>query len=454
MLNKSSQKVLEVLEAFAGERLSDREIMDLAQIRSQQTLTRAKKELSKKGYVKYEATRQGTNYILNDQSAHETGAQNGRTKRAHNGRTTGAPKKSLYMLYEDESKSAPPPPPQGEGSIDDLTFSGGSIEEKLDELMKAWVGDPQMPTLYNRQVKKMRQYVLVDRTATPEQWLQAVFDAQDKNSPDGHHRGINFNFIEYQLKQAIKRKARQARKGELRDEISNGKGSTGGFSVGENGEGLANDGAGTKAVVVAGNGGTVVGASSGEVCGEFAENSGAVQFGRRGGQEPDKRNNSGRRTAEEFMRELRGRKLQSAGPHRADRTDSDKRGDAQRGEISFGDVSEVGGGAPAGERVPKRTAAEILGRYFIQPESGAGQRTGDTNGGQALGDVPRQPVSVWGAGLRENNVISTNRQGIFTNGQNGSISGRSEFIGGFTVDVQRQEQSRAILADNGALQAL
>ena len=94
MLNKSSQKVLEVLEAFAGERLSDREIMDLAQIRSQQTLTRAKKELSKKGYVKYEATRQGTNYILNDQSAHETGAQNGRTtgaQRAH--------QKNPYIYY-------------------------------------------------------------------------------------------------------------------------------------------------------------------------------------------------------------------------------------------------------------------------------------------------------------------------------------------------------------------
>lgn len=97
MLNKSSEKVLEVLSAFSGERLSDRQIMELAEIRSQQTLTRAKKELNNKGYVKYEATRQGTHYILNDKGAHETGAQNGRT--------TGAPKKiPIYIIRDTNSK--------------------------------------------------------------------------------------------------------------------------------------------------------------------------------------------------------------------------------------------------------------------------------------------------------------------------------------------------------------
>ena len=180
--------------------VSDRRLRELTNAKSNETITRAKRELRDKGFIEYETTapRAETRYELLFY-------------------TRSAPVESVRepvqvsvlnsnSLLTRTRKTLEPPTPPPPAKVDNLAISTNEdgLKDKMDEVVDGWREDTLMPVLHFEQESKLRAMVQ-NGEATPEQIAQAISVAKERNSPDEYgHRGLNFNFVMSQLVRILK----------------------------------------------------------------------------------------------------------------------------------------------------------------------------------------------------------------------------------------------------------
>ena len=185
--------------------VSDRRLRELTNAKSNETITRAKRELRDKGFIEYETTdpRAETRYelLFYTREPVQKSVQVSVQEPVH-----VSVQNSNSLLTRARKTLEPPPSPPPAKSPDNLTISTNEdgLESKMDEVVDGWREDTLMPVLHFEQESKLRAMVQ-NGEATPEQIAQAISVAKERNSPDEYgHRGLNFNFVMSQLVRILK----------------------------------------------------------------------------------------------------------------------------------------------------------------------------------------------------------------------------------------------------------
>ena len=162
--------------------VSDRDLRELTRVKSNETITRGKRELQDKGFIGYETAGTKTRYELK----FYTGSAPVQSVRqsVH----VSVQEDNFLLTRARKTLEQPPQPPQP--GLDDLTIS-----DELDETIDSWRDDPQMPVLYIEQESRLRERIRQGES-TLEQFKRALTKAKESNSPDGHgHRGLCFAYV-------------------------------------------------------------------------------------------------------------------------------------------------------------------------------------------------------------------------------------------------------------------